>query len=115
MRLDLVGCVVGATVLLGCWTGAWSAAPALEHGGVEQHSEGACSPPIVNNEGLVSISCQGMDEKALRFLEAKLTEKLNELQAGFAQKFGDLSEQLIRPNDDNSAVTIGNLNDMISI
>ena len=28
-------------------------------GSIQQHSEGACSPPIVNNEGYVSISCPG--------------------------------------------------------
>ena len=68
------------------WPNSWAAAPSSQIGSIEQHSEGACSPPIVNNEGQVSISCQTVDEKALRYLESQLSEQ-----------FRRLSEQLRSP------------------
>lgn len=67
---------------------------------VEQRSKGACSPPIVNNEGHVSISCPGIAPEALHYLENHLSEQ-----------FGQLSEQLRELND--SQRTISNLNDLI--
>ena len=74
-----------------------SAAPQL--GKIEQRSEGACSPPIVNNQGQVSISCSGVAEEALRYLESKLSEQ-----------FREVSDQLRSSND--FARTIRNLNDL---
>ncbi len=81
------------------WPNAWAAAASSQIGTIEQHSEGACRPPIVNNEGQVSISCQTVDEKALRYLESQLSEQ-----------FRQLSEQLRSPDDSNR--TIRNLNDL---
>ncbi len=66
---------------------------------VEQRSEGACSPPIVNNSGQVTIECPGIDEKALRYLEGQLTEQFRTLSA----QLHDL---------DDSTRTIRNLNDL---
>jgi hypothetical protein len=74
------------------------AAPAGQ-GSIEQRSEGACSPPIFNNSGQVSINCPGVDEKALHYLESQLSEQ-----------FHRLSEQLHSLND--SQRTIRNLNDL---
>src|SRR5438270_3160826 len=74
-----------------------TASPQLSR--IEQHSEGGCSPPIVNNQGQVSISCPGVAPEALRYLETQLSEQ-----------FGRVSEQLRSLND--SARTIRNLNDL---
>src|ERR1700693_5389861 len=74
----------------------WSNLASPQTSSIEQHSEGACSPPIVNNEGHVSISCQGIDETALRYLENKLSERLSEQLRGL----------------DDSGRTIRNLNDL---
>src|SRR6266699_2591684 len=67
---------------------------------VEQHSEGSCSPPIVNNQGHISINCPGVAPEALRYLENHLSEQ-----------FGQLREQL--SSFDDSGRTIRNLNDSI--
>ena len=70
-----------AGVTLG-WPGL-SIAASPETRSIQQHSEGACSPPIVNNEGHVSISCPGVTPEALRYLENELSDQ-----------FGRLNEQL---------------------
>src|SRR3954463_3181635 len=88
-------------------TGAWLSATWFALGWVStassqdirQHSAGTCSPPIVNNQGTISISCPGVAPEALRYLENQLSEQ-----------FRKLSEQL-RSLDD-SARTIRNLNDL---
>ena len=69
-------------------------------GSIQQHSEGACSPPIVNNEGQVSISCPGVAPEALHYLENQLSEQ-----------FGRLNEKLRSLNDTQR--TIRNLNDLV--
>jgi tetratricopeptide (TPR) repeat protein len=76
-----------------------AAAPPPQIGSIEQYSGGPCSPPIVHNEGQVSISCSGVNEKALRYLESQLSEQ-----------FRRLSEQL--RGLDESGRTIRNLNDL---
>jgi len=73
--------------------------PSPQIGSIEQHSEGACSPPIVDNQGQVSISCEAIDKKALRYLEQQLSAQ-----------FRQLSEQV--HNLDDSSRTIRNLNDL---
>jgi tetratricopeptide (TPR) repeat protein len=71
-----------------------------ENSSIEQHSEGACSPPIVNNEGHVSISCSGVAPEALHYLEDRLSEQ-----------FGHLNDELRSLNDTQR--TINNLNNLI--
>ena len=66
---------------------------------IDQRSEGACSPPMVNNSGKVTINCPGVDKEALRYLEGKLSEE-----------FRQLGQQLHSLND--SQRTIRNLNDL---
>jgi tetratricopeptide (TPR) repeat protein len=78
---------------------AWADTRAAQIGSIEQRSEGPCSPPIINNEGHVSISCQAVDGNALKYLEDKLSEQ-----------FRQLSDQLRGLND--SSRTIRNLNDL---
>jgi tetratricopeptide (TPR) repeat protein len=90
--LTAAGLVVG-------WPNASAAADSPQIGSVEQHSEGACSPPIINNQGQVSISCSGVAPEALRYLESNLTEQ-----------FSRLDEQL--SHLENSDRTIRNLNDL---
>jgi tetratricopeptide (TPR) repeat protein len=80
------------------WSNTSIGAPP-QTGEIQQHSEGACSPPIVNNEGHISISCPGVAPEALRYLENQLSEQ-----------FGRLNEQLRGLND--SSRTIRNLNDL---
>ena len=70
-----------AGVTLG-WPGL-SIAASPQTRSIRQHSEGACSPPIVNNQGHVSISCPGVTPEALRYLENQLSDQ-----------FGRLNEQL---------------------
>ena len=118
--LTVTGLVVG-------WPNA-AAAGASQIGSVEQHSEGACSPPIINNQGQVSISCAGVAPEALRYLESNLTEQfrrlderlshleesdrtirnLNELSDNlrkqaddWAQRYRELSARLAQSPDDN--------------
>lgn len=93
MRRHVVATIAAMPMVL-AWAGT-----ALSQTSIEQHAEGACSPPIVNNQGHVSISCQGVDEKALRFLEEKLSTR-----------FTQLAEQLQSLNEANR--TIRNLNDL---
>ena len=69
-------------------------------GSIQQHSEGACSPPIVNNEGHISISCPGVAPEALHYLENQLSEQ-----------FGRLNEKLRSLNDTQR--TIRNLHDLV--
>ena len=87
-----------AGVTLG-WPGL-SIAASPQTRSIQQHSEGACSPPIVNNQGHVSISCPGVTPEALRYLENQLSDQ-----------FGRLNEQL-RGLDDTQR-TIRNLNGLI--
>src|ERR1700731_1915504 len=77
----------------------WAAPPLPNIGSIDQHSEGACSPPIVDNQGQVSISCEAVDKKALRYLEKQLSEQ-----------FRRLREQV--HSLDDSTRTIHNLNDL---
>src|SRR6266436_981230 len=77
----------------------WPNAASPQTSRIEQHSQGACSPPIVNNQGQVSISCPGVAPEALHYLETQLSEQ-----------FGRLGEQL--RSFDDSARTIRNLNDL---
>jgi Flp pilus assembly protein TadD len=67
-----------------------------------QTSTGACSPPIISNTGHVSISCPGVGEEALRFLEERLTTE-----------FKSVLDRIDRYND--SERTIRNQNDHILI
>jgi tetratricopeptide (TPR) repeat protein len=90
--LPAAGLVVGSP-------NACAAAGSPQISSIEQHSEGACSPPIINNHGQVSISCSGVAPEALRYLESNLTVQFNHL-----------SEQLTHLED--SARTIRNLNDL---
>jgi len=78
---------------------AWAAPPSPQIGSIDQHSEGECSPPIVDNQGQVTISCEAVDKKALRYLENQLSEQ-----------FRRLSEQV--HSLDDSSRTIRNLNDL---
>ncbi len=78
MRVRAVWFVAASGLIL-----SWLNAASAQLGKIEQHSEGACSPPIVNNQGQVSISCPGVAPEALRYLENQLSEH-----------FGRLSEQL---------------------
>ena len=88
-----------ATACLASGPNVWAAPPSPHIGSIDQHSEGACSPPIVDNQGKVSISCEAVDKKALRFLEKQLSEQ-----------FRRLSEQV--HSLDDSSRTIRNLNDL---
>lgn len=76
-------------------------APAADNAAtsIQQNSEGSCSPPIVNNSGHVTITCPGIDEKALRYLESQLSEQYRQLR-----------EQM--NCQDDSSRTIRNLNDL---
>src|SRR4051794_33273464 len=94
MRVCAVWFLAASGLMLG-----WPNPASPQTSRIEQRSEGPCSPPIVNNQGQVSISCPGVGEEALRYLEKKLSEQ-----------FERLSEQL-RSHDD-SARTIYNLNDL---
>ena len=65
---------------LGLASGALGASPpSPQIGSIEQHSEGACSPPIVDNQGQVSISCEAIDKNALRYLEQQLSAQFRQL------------------------------------
>ena len=90
--LTAAGLVVG-------WLNTSAAADSPQIGSVEQHSEGAYSSPIFNNQGQVSISCSGVDPEALRYLESYLTGQ-----------FSRVDEQL--SHLENSDRTIRNLNDL---
>ncbi len=68
LLLTAAGLVVG-------WPSAAADSPQI--GSVEQHSEGPCSPPIINNQGHVLISCPGVAPEALRYLENNLTEQFS--------------------------------------
>ena len=94
MRVSSVWLLPVAILILGCSSAAWP-----QTASIEQHSEGACSPPIVNNSGHVSIFCPGVSREALNYLEKQLSEQ-----------FAQLTEQL-RSLDDSSR-TIRNLNDL---
>ena len=87
----------GGWLLATCFALGWVSTASSQD--IQQHSAGACSPPIVNNQGKISISCPGVAPEALRYLENQLSEQ-----------FGRLNEQL-RSLDD-SARTIRNLNDL---
>lgn len=69
-------------------------------GSIEQHSEGSCSPPIIHNEGHVTIICPGVAPEALHYLENQLSDH-----------FGRLNEQLRDLNDNQR--TIRNLNEHV--
>jgi hypothetical protein len=97
MRVWATWWLVGIGLALG-WSNASIGAPP-QPGDIQQHSEGACSPLIVNNEGHVSISCPEIAPEALLYLENQLSEQ-----------FGRLNEQLRGLND--SSRTIRNLNDL---
>src|SRR3954469_12792411 len=94
MRVCAVWFLAASGLMLG-----WPNPASPQTSRIEQRSEGPCSPPIVNNQGQVSISCPGVGEEALRYLEGKLTEQ-----------FWGLGEQL-RSLDD-SARTVRKLNDL---
>jgi hypothetical protein len=64
--------LLGAVGVIAGWPNLWAAETLPKISSIEQHSEGACSPPIINNQGKVAISCPGVDEKALHYLEDKL-------------------------------------------
>jgi tetratricopeptide (TPR) repeat protein len=100
LLLTAAGLVVG-------WPSA--AADSPEIGSVEQHSEGACSPPIINNQGHVSISCPGVAPEALRYLENSLTEQLSRLDERLShleesdrtiRNLNELSDNLRKQADD---------------
>jgi tetratricopeptide (TPR) repeat protein len=92
-------CFLGmATATLG-WAGLSMAALPLT-GTIGQHSEGSCSPPIINNSGHVSISCPGVAPEALHYLENQLSDQ-----------FGRLNEQLRGLSDTQR--TIRNLNELV--
>ena len=91
--------LLGLAGLTLCWPGL-SLGALPQAGSIEQHSEGACSPPIINNQGHVSISCPGVAPEALNYLEKQLSEQ-----------FVRLNEQLHGLND--SQRTIQNLNDRV--
>jgi tetratricopeptide (TPR) repeat protein len=95
VQSSLLLALTGFTAFLGSSMGAFP-----QTSSIEQRSEGACSPPIVNNEGHISISCQGVSPEALHFLENQLSEQ-----------FGRLNEQLRGLND--AQRTISNLNDLV--
>src|SRR5438132_717307 len=88
----------GAWLLALCVALGWAGAALSQD--IRQNSAGACSPPIVGNQGKISISCPGVAPEALRYLENQLSEQ-----------FGKLSEQL-RSRDDSDH-TIRNLNKSI--
>ena len=96
VRFALLWALAGLTF---GWPGL-SIAASPQTASIQQHSEGACSPPIVNNEGQVSISCPGVAPEALHYLENHLSEQ-----------FGRLNEQLRSLNDTQR--TIRNLNDLV--
>jgi tetratricopeptide (TPR) repeat protein len=98
VRVRSVWLLALASLTLG-WPGV-SLAALPKTGSIEQHSEGACSPPIINNEGHVSISCPGIAPEALHYLENQLSDQ-----------FGRLNEQLRGLNDTQR--TIRNLNDLV--
>src|SRR5271156_3505865 len=100
LLLTAAGLVVG-------WPSA--AADSPEIGSVEQHSEGACSPPIINNQGHVSISCPGVAPEALRYLENNLTEQFSRLDERLShleesdrtiRNLNELSDNLRKQADD---------------
>ena len=80
-----------------CFALGWVSAASSQT--IQQHSEGACSPPIIDNRGNVSISCPGVTPEALHYLEDKLS-----------QQFRRLTEQLQGLSDRER--TIRNLNDL---
>jgi tetratricopeptide (TPR) repeat protein len=89
--------------------------------GADQRSEGACSPNILNNQGQISISCPGVDPKALRYLEEHISEQLRDLvqdarttrnlneridelrneASNWAQRYRELSARLEQSGDDS--------------
>jgi tetratricopeptide (TPR) repeat protein len=94
MRMRAVWLLALSAVLLGLPHSA-----SAQTSRIEQHSEGACSPPITNNQGHITIDCPGVAPEALRYLENQLSDQ-----------FQRVSERL-RSLDD-SARTIRNLNDL---
>jgi hypothetical protein len=96
VQFSLLFTLVGLTLI---WPELTTAA-SPQAGSIEQRSEGACSPPIVNNEGHVSISCPGVAPEALHYLENQLSEQ-----------FGRINDRLRSLNDTQR--TIKNLNDLV--
>lgn len=90
------GIVLAGSVIINSTLGAALIHAATAPAGViEQSSQGACSPPIANNAGQVTINCPGVDPEAVGYLEAQLTE---------------LPHKLSEQSDANR--TIKNLNDL---
>jgi tetratricopeptide (TPR) repeat protein len=48
--------------------------------GIQQNSTASCSPPILGNNGTVSITCYGVGSEAQAYLEGKLSELLKQVQ-----------------------------------
>jgi len=54
---------------------AYSAAAPFQIGSIEPLAENSCGLLVIDDKGQVSISCPGVDDKALGYLESKLTEQ----------------------------------------
>lgn len=121
--LTLVGFVVSL-----CGGALYLSPAAGQSGGpIYQRSDGACSPPIVNNSGQVTITCPGINPVALRSLEDGLSKLVQEIRQqhrefgeshrtianqndlidrlrreanDWAKRYHDLSERLSAPDDD---------------
>jgi hypothetical protein len=99
--------LLAATGLALGWSNAGIGAPP-QPGDIEQHSEGPCSPPIVNNEGHVSIMCRGVEPEALLYLEKQLSEQFDRLNEQLhlndpsrtIRNLSDLNDNLRKQADD---------------
>ena len=96
MEFWALAVLVVADLLYGGVLLAWLS-PARDAAGIEQASEGACHPPIVDISGAVTMECRGVEGKALEYLNARLSETLQ--------------RQLLHPDDPRR--TIRNLDDRI--
>jgi tetratricopeptide (TPR) repeat protein len=69
---------------------------------VQQISRGSCSPPILNNNGTINLTCADLDADATEQLEKQLAELLPQLRQTLADRSEDFR-------------TIRNQNDLIGI
>jgi tetratricopeptide (TPR) repeat protein len=90
------------------WSGV-SIGASPQAASIEQNSQGACSSPIINNNGHISISCPGVAPEALHYLETQLSEQLG----GLYKELHNVSSKL--PDLNDSQQTITNLNHLNAI
>jgi hypothetical protein len=82
--------------------------PTAQATSLTQKTEGWCSPAVGQTQGNVTISCQGLDPKALQRLNELLDKKDLELQdkireaEEWTRKYHELSQRLAEEGKDNA-------------